>query len=828
MKKINSLHIIKNFKAITGNMQTMKRNQTTHSVPFILKGFLAIFFLVTFTTLSLHAQSGRVKGKVVDAKSNLGLEFANVVIDGTNLGTITDINGDFFLEDVSPGFYRLLVSSVGYETTYSQEIQVQGNQTTDVKVAVQESALMVGEVVVRQKPNIKKIESPLSVTTLGVQEIEKSAGVNRDISKLIQTLPGVGITDPNRNDLIVRGGGPSENVFYLDGVEIPVINHFTTQGASGGSVGIINPDFVSDVSFYTGAFPANRVNALSSVMEIRQRDGSRDAYKAKVAVGASDAALTLEGPVGENASFIASARQSYLQFLFSAIGLPFLPTYTDFQFKYKVDLSKKSQLTILGLGAIDDMVLNTGLENPDEGQQYILNYLPVYKQWNYTIGAVYKYFQGDYYDTWVLSRNMFRNANYKHLNNDESLMRISDYLSDEIENKFRFERTYLGSRYRINWGAGGKFSKYSNETFRLFFQDNEVLPLNYNTALDLFFYNAFFQISDKDLIDGLQLSFGVNIAGNNYNEPMRNPLNQLSPRLSATYSLTETLNWNANIGRYAMAPSYTTLGFRNTMNQLVNQTEALKYVISNQAIMGFEYLPKEKLSFTVEGFYKHYDNYPLSVVEGISLASKGTDFGQVGDEAVVSDGFGRAYGVEFLFKALDYNNFNATVTYTLFRSEFSDVNDQLRSSSWDNRQLVNLIASYRTPGSWNFAARWRYLGGRPYSPIDMDLSTLAASWDIRNQAYVDYDNYNALRLPSTNQLDIRIDKEFYFKKFVLNLYVDVQNVLNKKTASTPIYTNLDENGEVMIDPENPERYQLRTIQNLGGTVLPTLGFSLKI
>ncbi len=811
---------------------------TTDRTDSVLKmpGFLGERFLIRLLGLlilfllfdgSIHAQQGTIKGKVVNAKTNAGLEFANVIIDGTSQGTITDMDGEFIIENVKPGFKKLLVSSVGYETTYSSEIQVQGNQVSSISIPVQESSMALGEVVIRQKPTIKKIESPLSVITLGVQEIEKSAGVNRDISKLIQTLPGVGITDPNRNDLIVRGGGPSENVFYLDGVEIPVINHFTTQGASGGSVGIINPDFVSDVSFYTGAFPANRVNALSSVMEIRQRDGSRDAFKAKMAVGASDAAITLEGPIGEKASFIASARQSYLQFLFAAIGLPFLPTYTDFQFKYKLDISKKSQLTVIGLGAIDDMVLNTGLENPDEGQQYILNYLPVYKQWNYTIGAVYKYFAGDYYDTWVLSRNMFRNANYKHMNNDESLMRISDYVSDEIENKFRFERTYSGSRYRINWGAGGKYSRYNNETFRLFFQDNEVRPFNYNSALDLYFYNAFFQISDKNLVDGLQLSFGLNLAGNNYNENMMNPLNQFSPRISASYALSDNINLNANMGRYAMSPSYTTLGFRNMNNDLVNQNESLKYVISNQAILGFEFIPREKVSLTVEGFYKHYNNYPVSVLEGISLASKGTDFGQIGDEEVVSDGFGRAYGLEFLFRALDFKNFNATVTYTLFRSEFSDIEGNLRSSSWDNRQLINLIASYRLPGSWNFAARWRYLGGRPYSPIDMDLSTLVASWDVRNQPYVDYQNYNSLRLPSNNQLDIRIDKEFYFKKFVLNLYVDIQNVLNNKVPSVPIYTNLDSNGEAMIDAENPERYQLRTLNSFGGTILPTLGFSVK-
>lgn len=167
---------------------------------------------------------------------------------------------------------RLVVSYIGFETTTSAEIQVQGNQTTFVDIAVPEAAFSIQEVVVRQNLNLKRIESPISeVLSIGVQEIEKSAGANRDVSKVVQALPGVGATI-SRNDLIVRGGGTSENVFYLDGVEIPVINHFATQGSSGGAIGVIGPDFVREINFYTGAFPANRTNALSSVMEIRQKD----------------------------------------------------------------------------------------------------------------------------------------------------------------------------------------------------------------------------------------------------------------------------------------------------------------------------------------------------------------------------------------------------------------------------------------------------------------------------------------------------------------------------------------------------------------------------
>lgn len=793
-----------------------------------------VILSVLLSVFSLMAQKGTIKGRIYNAKTNEPLEFANILIQGTLIGSTSDLDGNYIFTGIDPGFKQLVVSLVGFETTLSPEIQVQGNQTVFLDIPVNETTQVLNEFVVKRNINAKKIESPISVISLGVQEIEKSAGVNRDVSKLVQTLPGVGVTDPNRNDLIVRGGGPSENVFYLDGIEIPVINHFTTQGSSGGTIGIINPDFVQDISFYTGAFPANRTNALSSVMEIRQREGNKDRLQGKISVGASDAAFTLDGPIGERSNFILSARQSYLQFLFDVIGLPFLPTYNDFQLKYKFDFDKKNQLTILGIGAIDDMVLNLGIDNPTESQTYLLSYLPVYKQWNYTIGAVYKHFAENHFDTWVLSRNMLRNSNFKYLNNDESLGengKTLDYLSDEIENKFRFEQNYPSGSVKFSWGLGATLSRYTNDTFRKIFLGNTVKTLEYETDINLWSYQGFAQVSDDFMDQRLKLSLGINFVGNNYNKNMQNPLNQISPRLSASYELNDNWILNGNVGRYALRPAYTTLGFRDVdTKELVNQNENLRYTISNQVIGGVEYMNENKIRLTVEGFYKHYNYYPLSVEEGLSIASKGTNYGQVGDEEIVSTGKGRAYGIEFLLKIMQWKNLNVTATYTLFRSEFTDVNDKYIPSSWDTRQLLNLIASYKLPGDWNIAGRWRFLGGAPYTPIDENISSLKSAFDITNQAYLDYSRFNELQLKPNHQLDLRIDKEFYFKKWLLNLYTDVQNVYNFKSESAPAYTTQkDDSGSpvVFTDANGDERYQLRMIEMLGGNILPTLGIIIK-
>lgn len=787
-----------------------------------------ILLALLLSVTSLLAQQGTLKGQVYSTKSNEPLESASVRVQGTSLGARTDVQGRFVIAGLKPGFVRLIVSMLGYETTTSAEVQVIGNQTSFIDIALDEASTSLTEVVVRPNMRLKRVESPLSLQILGIKQIEKNAGANRDISKLVQTLPGVGATDPNRNDLIVRGGGPSENVFYLDGIEIPVINHFSTQGASGGVVGMINPDFVREISFYTGAFPASRTNALSSVMEIKQRDGDTDRIHIKASVGASDAALTIEGALSEKSSFIASARQSYLQWLFKAIKLPFLPTYNDFQLKYKHRFNAHNELTILGIGAIDDMSLNTKLQSTgSEVQRYILSYLPRYKQWNYTVGAVYKHYGAEHTDSWVLSRNMLRNSSVKYQSNDPTLPKLSEYQSDETESKLRYERMYTTLPFKLSFGAGLRYADYRNRAERLAYQSGKVVPLSYDAHIRLLAYSAFAQASDEYLDRRLKIGLGVNLVGNTLNSVMSNPFPQLSPRLSVSFALTDDIDLNANFGRYAMQPSYTSMGYQAPDGTYPNKMR-LKYIMSNQAVLGGEYHLGSYLHFSAEGFYKSYSSYPISELEGISLASKGTEYGQVGAEAVLSTGEGRAYGAEVVARLMPWHQFSATATYTLFRSEFTDKAGIYRPSSWDTRQMLNLLLSYRLGKSWYLSASWRYSGGAPYTPIDMELSTNKAAWAVTNRAYPDYARFNTLRLPAKHQLDLRLDKEFYFKRWMLNLYLDVQNAYLSSYVSAPIYTNRDSSGEVMDHPSDPERQQLRQLDYYSKLILPTLGLIIKL
>ena len=192
---------------------------------------------------------------------------------------------------------------------------------------------------------------------------------------------------------MVRGGGPSENRFFLDGVEIPNINHFSTQEhpeVLSGSLTQIS--YAKSISTLQPILP--RVETLLARFLISSCRTETKKNSLRGVIGASDIGFSANGPAGKKTTYQVSIRRSYLQFLFDMIGLPFLPTFTDAQFKVKHTFDRKNELAILGLGAIDDMKLNTGMEDMSEKNQYILAYLPVVKQKTYTLGAVYKHYSG--------------------------------------------------------------------------------------------------------------------------------------------------------------------------------------------------------------------------------------------------------------------------------------------------------------------------------------------------------------------------------------------------------------------------------------------------
>ncbi len=785
---------------------------------------IIIIFSVSFSAIGI----GSVKGRVYNVKNNEPVIYATVQIAETTKGTVTDEDGNFNIENVEPGFYKLKISVIGFKTYFSESFRITKATGATISVPLEEDNITLEEVVVRPSFFTKREESPVSLRTIGIDEIEKNPGGNRDISKVIQSYPGVASTTAFRNDIIVRGGGPSENKFYIDGVEIPNLNHFATQGASGGPVGIINVDFIREVNFYSGAFPSSRGNAMSSVLEFNQREAN-EKFKFRGTIGASDLAVAVEGSLTKKTTFMASVRRSYLQFLFKAIGLPFLPTYNDFQFKVKTKINPKTELSILGLGALDQFTLNTKA-NETEEQRYILSYLPINNQWNYTLGAVLKHFNPHGNDTYILSNNKLNNSQIKYRDNIEQPQNLNlDYSSYELETKFRYEHNYrFASDIKLNYGLDLQYASYFNRTFRKGFAGNNPLTVNYRSSLDFAKYAVFGQISHNYFNKRLDLSFGLRADGNSYSDEMSNLFNKITPRLSASLKLTPGTSLNFNVGKFAQLPSYTTLGYRNVNGALVNKNNGIKYINVNHLVAGIEFRPTDKSQVTVEGFYKRYSDYPFSVKDSVSLASKGADYGVYGDEEVKPVSKGNAYGFEIMGRIKEYKGINAVITYTYVRSEFTDKSGSFIPSSWDNRHLLTITGTRSFGKNWELGLKWRYIGGAPYTQWDMDRSAVKTAWDAQGIGYPDYSKFNQKRLSAFHQLDLRVDKSWYYNSWSLMLYFDVQNAYNFKAEQQDYLLRVeDSNGVPVTDPNNPKKYLLKTLKNNVGTVLPTIGIMIE-
>ena len=786
--------------------------------------------LVLFFPVMLMAQTGVIKGRVLNPVNNESIPFATVTIQGTTQGAVSDIDGNYEINGLEPGLYNLEASYVGYEALTIFEISVTNSRATIINFELKETVTNLQAVEITASPFTKTEETPLSLRSIGINEIQRAPGGNRDISRVVRSLPGVASTVSFRNDIIIRGGAPGENKFYLDGIEIPTINHFQTQGSSGGPVGIINVDFLKGVDFYSGAFPVNRNNALSSVFDFKLKDGRDDKLAINTTIGASDVGLTLDGPLGENSSLIMSVRRSYLQFLFSAIGLPFLPTYNDLQFKYKWKPDQKNQITILGIGAYDDFVLNLDAdETPD--QRYLLNALPVSGQWNYTIGTKYEHFRDNGFTTLVLSQNHLNTSSFKYKDNDESSEDnlISDYKAEEVEYKVRLEDFRAVGKYSFNFGVNYELATYKSSNKTKIITPVAVFDNDYETELNINKYGLFAQAGANLLEGELVLSGGVRIDGNDYSSFMSNPFDQFSPRLSAAYYLKDNLSLNFNTGIYYQLPPYTTLGFRDSeSNDLVNKANGLKYIRSAHLVGGVELNLKNNAISTVEGFYKKYNQYPFLLDENVSLANLGAEFGAIGNAPANSSSFGRSYGLEWMYQQKLYKGFYGILAYTFVRSEFNDANDNLVASAWDSRHIVSLTGGKKFGKNWELGVRWLFSGGAPFTPYDLDQTLRTTNWDVRPFAIFDYSQINSQRGASFHQLDLRLDKKYFFSRWTLNVYFDIQNAYNFK-ASLPDFVDVQRDGAGMpiVNPNQPDSYLPSFITNESGTVLPSLGVILE-
>lgn len=725
-----------------------------------------LILLVVFTfTIGFAQQKGTIRGKVTDVVTKEFLPGVNIILVGTVKGTASDTEGEFIIENVDVGNYQLKASAIGYQSSVKSDVVVNSSRPTYVEFKLAEQVIELEGVTVTSEFFESNPTEINSVKSFSYEEIRRAPGGFEDVVRALSVLPGVAQAEAGRNDLVVRGGAPSENLYIIDGFVVPNINHFGSQGATGGALSFINLDFVNETTFSSGGFSAIYGDKLSSVLTIDLREGREDKIGGKATVAATQFGLNIEGPVSENSNFLFSARRSYLDFIFNAAGFGFVPEYYDVLSKYTYDFNSRSRLSYLFIGAFDRVSFNNDSEENVIDNSRVLGS----NQNQYLTGVSFRRLYGKGFYTIKLSRSF---VDYDSFQKDTLFNPIFQNKSREGENELRGDVVYkLSKTSELNFGLSGKLIKFSADIrlpiFVTTFGDTlKVTSLNES---EYFSKSAGYLQYSNLIFNRLKISLGGRL---DYFGKIEDKF-YLSPRLAIGYHLNDKTLISFSSGIYYQSPSYIWL-IADEMN-----TE-LKAVRADHYIAGIERKLRDDTRLKVEGFYKDYRNYPASLLRPyLLLANTGAGYGGADDnfnafglEPLTSGGTGEVKGIEVSIqkKSSRIPHYGiASLTYS--EARFTPLNGIESPGQYDQKWIFNLSAGYIFNKKWETSVKFRYATGNPYTPYNPDGTQ-------------NVNEYLSARIEPNHSLDVRIDRRWNFEGWNLIAYLDVQNVYNRKNSSS--------------------------------------------
>jgi len=753
---------------------------------------IIFLFISVLLSNSIIAQNltGNLYGRIYDASTKQPIPFANVIVIGTNNGAATDVEGYYRISNLPVNTYQVRASVVGYNAITKTDIVIQTGKPTEANFELVPQTIELEDVTVTSDYFRKDPLEVNSIRNFSYEEIRRSPGGFEDVIRALSVLPGVAQADAGRNDLIVRGGAPSENLYLIDGIEVPNINHFGTQGATGGPLSYINLDFVRETSFSTGGFSALYGDKLSSVLDIKLRDGREDKLGGKATVSASQFGLNLEGPITNKSDFIFSARRSYLDFIFKAANFSFVPEYYDVLFKADFNPHSQDAFSFLFISAFD----NVKFFNDDADQRFDNSRILGTDQVQYVAGFTYRHLFKDGFFNIALSRNY---VDYDSRQSDSLLNPFFINKSKEEENSLRADLVFkLSKSSEINFGGTAKLIEADYDILFPNFVTSfgDTLPLtslntqNNYTKFGIYTnYNAF-------LFDKLTANFGVRA---DIFTALKNKT-YFSPRFSISYALTNLTNINFSTGIYHQSPSYIWL-------EAFESNRDLKMIKVNQYVLGFEQRISTDALLKVEAFYKDYNNYPTSTIRpylvlantGAGFAGSDDNFSSFGLEPLVDAGFGKARGIELsVQKKLSDIPYYGIFSFTYSKSDYTSLDGIERSGSYDQNWIINLSGGYKFNEFWEVSSKFRFASGKPFTPFNFNGTQSIA-------------NYNTARMKSAHSLDVRVDRRWYFSGWTLITYIDIQNIYNQKNTSG-----------IRWDPR-----EMRTDESSSIGILPSIGIS---
>ncbi|MEW6322648.1 MAG: TonB-dependent receptor [Acidobacteriota bacterium] len=732
---------------------------------------------------------GTIRGAVAAPDGRPAPDVA-VCVTATGQCGVSGSDGGFTITDVRAGTYRLEIVAPGRPPIASPDVQVRAGLDALVDVALPRLDGFENTVTV----TAPVFEAPIEVKTSGFlvssADVARSAGALQDVSRYVQTLPGAVIgSNDVRNDIIVRGGSPLENLFVVDNIEIPNINTFANFASAGGTVSILDSALIEDVTFLTGGYPASYTNRTSSVLQVTQREGSRERFGGRATLGFAGAGTVLEGPMGRagKGSWIVSARRSFLDIFTDDVGFGGVPVLYTLNAKAVYDLTPRDRLWAVSISGWDTIRLGLSDEaTPDDLEDEVTNFDIRYDGWRSATGINWQR---------VFGR---RGVGLLGLTHSEARVtsQVKDLVRDGIppidrpaseviaaspvvfrdasregETTVKYDVTaYLPRLDKVQAGGALKAFQVDYDTAAPLGTDNPYSADRGLNAFDLslkftaYQAGAYLQASES-LTRRLSVTWGGRVDLYEYLGETR-----FSPRAAVSYALTDRLSWRASYGRYYQQPFFLFLAAFDENRELV-PFRATHYV------SGLEWRLGDGSRVTVEAYRKDYGDYPVATqFPSLSLANVGDTF-NVREILfpLTSAGRGRARGVEIFAERRDtggrwYGQANLAVS----KARHAGLDGVFRDGSFDYPVVGNLVGGYRVGAGWEASVRVAYLAGRAYTPYDVAAST------AQRRPVFDLTRVNAERAPDYFRLDVRVDRTFTVRGRPLTLFAGVQNVTGRR------------------------------------------------